>query len=129
MRNYLGRIVLLVEDYEKSANFYEKNFGFTRFFDVTTDVGQRFLHIGSKPSDSLGIWFLKADTKKQKERVGNQTAEQPTMVIYTQELETLYERLKNNNVRFKTDVIKTPEYSFFHCFDLDGNEIIVTELQ
>ena len=42
MRNYLGRIVLLVEDYEKSANFYEKNFGFTRFFDVTTDVGQRF---------------------------------------------------------------------------------------
>lgn len=38
MRNYLGRIVLLVEDYEKSANFYEKNFGFTRFFDVTTDV-------------------------------------------------------------------------------------------
>lgn len=128
MKNYLGRIVLLVEDYEKSANFYETNFGFKRMFDVTTDVGQRFLHIGNEPLDSLGIWFLKADTKKQRERVGNQTGEQPTMVIYTTEIETLYKQLKSNGVKLKTEIIKTPEYAFLHCYDIDGNEIVVSEL-
>jgi len=129
MKNHLGRIVLLVEDYEESADFYETNFGFKRMYDVTTDVGQRFLHIGSESFETIGIWFLKADTKKQKDRVGNQTGEQPTMVIYTNEIETLYERLKSNRVKLKTEIIKTPEYAFFHCYDLDGNEIIVTELK
>jgi len=128
MKNYLGRIVLLVEDYEQSASFYEVNFGFKRMFDVTTDVGQRFLHLGREPLDSLGIWFLKADTKKQRERIGNQTGEQPTMVIYTTDIEALYERLLNNKVKLKTEIVKTPEYAFFHCYDMDGNEIIVSEL-
>lgn len=130
MKNYLGRIVLLVDDYEKSARFYETNFGFKRIFDVTTDVGQRFLHIGEESGVSpMGIWFLKADTKAQKERIGNQTGEQPTMVIYTTGIRALYDQLKKNDVRLKTEIVKTPEYSFFHCYDADGNEIIVTELK
>jgi len=128
MKNYLGRIVLLVEDYEKSAHFYETNFGFKRIFDVTTDVGQRFLHIGTDPLDALGIWFLKADTKAQKERIGNQTAEQPAIVIYSTDIKQLFEKLKANSVKLKTEIIKTPEYSFFHCYDHDGNEIVVAEL-
>lgn len=129
MKNYLGRIVLLVEDYEKSAHFYETNFGFKRIFDVTTDVGQRFLHLGTDPLDSFGIWFLKADTKTQKERVGNQTGEQPAMVIYTNDIENLYQHLKNNKVKLKTEIVKTPEYDFFHCHDIDGNELIVSEIK
>ena len=128
MKNYLGRIVLLVDDYEKSARFYETNFGFKRMFDVTTDVGQRFLHIGNDPQDALGIWFLKADTKTQKERIGNQTGEQPTMVIYTTEIEELFDRLVKNGTNLKSGIVKTPEYAFFHCYDIDGNEIVVTEL-
>jgi predicted enzyme related to lactoylglutathione lyase len=128
MKNYLGRIVLLVNDYEKSAQFYETHFGFKRMFDVTTDVGQRFLHIGAEPLDTLGIWFLKADSKKQKERVGNQTGEQPTLVIYTTEIEELHERLSKHKVKLKGGLVKTPDYSFFHCYDIDGNELVVTEL-
>src|SRR5690606_34239109 len=107
----------------------ETIFGFKLMYDVTTDVGQRFLHIVSESFETIGIWFLKADTKKQKDRVGNQTGEQPTMVIYTNEIETLYERLKSNHAKLKTEIIKTPEYAFFHCYDSDGNEIIVIELK
>lgn len=128
MKNQLGRIVLLIEDYEKSADFYETNFGFKRLFDETTDAGQRFLHIGSGPHDSSGIWFLKADTQSQKERIGNQTGGQPTMVIYTTHIDVLYDRLKRNKVKLKTEIIKMSGYAFFHCYDVDGNEIIVTEL-
>lgn len=129
MKNYLGRIILLIEDYEAAASFYEKNFGFKKMFDVTTDVGQRFLHMGSDPLDTLGIWFLKADTKEQKERIGNQTSGQPTMVIYTTSLEELFQKLKENNVKIKIEPVLTPDYKFFHCFDLYGNEIVVVEIK
>ena len=129
MKNYLGRVILLVDDYEKASQFYEENFGFVRLFDVTTDVGQRFLHIGSEPLDSLGIWFLKAEGKEQKARIGNQTAGQPTLVIYTTDLDQQYAKMKSNGVKIKVEPVKTPEYSFFHCYDSMGNELIVTELK
>lgn len=129
MKNYLGRIIILIEDYEEASAFYEQNFGFKRIFDVTTDVGQRFLHIGTDPIDTLGIWFLKADSKEQKERVGDQTCGQPTMVIYTTSLEELYRKLKENNVKIKIEPVWTPGYKFLHCFDLYGNEIVVVEIQ
>jgi predicted enzyme related to lactoylglutathione lyase len=128
MKNYLGRIILLVEDYEPAAEFYEKNFGFKKIFDVKTDVGQRFLHIASDPLDSAGIWFLKAESKDQRLRVGNQTAGQPTMVIYTTSLNETFELLGKNGVRVTVKPVLTPAYKYLHCLDLYGNEIVVVEI-
>lgn len=128
MKNYLGRIVLLVKDYEEATTFYENNFGFKKMFDVTTDVGQRILHIGTDPMDSLGIWFLKADSKQQQASIGNQTAGQPAMIIYTTSIEELHEKLKRNSVKITVAPVTTPEYKFFHCCDLYGNEIVVVEI-
>ncbi|MDB5110726.1 MAG: Glyoxalase/bleomycin resistance protein/dioxygenase [Mucilaginibacter sp.] len=129
MKNYLGRVIILVNDYEATADFYSANFDFVRIFDVTTDVGQRFLHMGADQLSTLGIWFLKAEGKQQENLVGKQTGGQPTLVIYTDNLDELYQRVKSNNVKIKVEPISTPGYKFFHCFDLYGNEIIVAELQ
>ncbi len=129
MKNYLGRIVLLVNDYDEATNFYEDNFGFKKMYDVTTDVGQRFLHIGTDPLDSMGIWFIKADGKQQADRIGNQTSQQPAMVIYTTALEELYIKLKGNGVTIHVEPVITPDYKFLHCRDLYGNEIVVVEIK
>ncbi len=128
MKNHLGRMILLVDDYEKAANFYAENFGFTKIFDVTTDAGQRYLHMGGDSAETMAIWFLKAETKDQKDRIGDQTAGQPTMVIYTSGLEETYQKLKSNGVRIKVEPVLTPGYKFFHCLDQCGNEIVVVEL-
>lgn len=128
MKNQIGRIVILVEDYDTALEFYQKNFGFKILHDVTTDVGQRFLHIGTDKRDALGIWFLKPEGKEQKLRVGTQTAGQPTIVIYTTDINELYKQLKSNDVGIKVELVTTPEYKFFHCLDLCGNEIVVVEL-
>lgn len=129
MKNYLGRIILLVEDYEPAAAFYERNFGFQKLYDVTTDVGQRFLHMGTDPTDSLGIWFLKAEGKEQQKQIGKQTGGHPAMVIYTTDLEKLHNHLAENGVTIKVAPVKTPDYQFLHCLDLYGNEIVVVEIQ
>ncbi len=129
MKNYPGRMILLIEDYEKARSFYENNFGFKKIYDVTTDAGQRFLHMGSDSTDKFGIWFLKAESKEQKERIGNQTAGQPTLVIYTTSLDLLNKKLNENQVKIKVPPVLTPEYKFLHCLDLYGNEIVVVEIK
>lgn len=127
MKNYLGRLILLVEDYEKAADFYEANFGFKRIFDQTTSVGQRILHMGIGLTDNMGIWFLKADSKEQKERIGNQTGGQPCMVIYTSSLNETHVTLTANKVEINVEPVLAKDYKFLHCRDLYGNEIVVVE--
>ncbi|MGF7038672.1 VOC family protein [Mucilaginibacter lappiensis] len=125
IKNHIGRLIILVNDFDEALNFYEKNFSAKVLVDYTTTEGQRFLHIGFDTADAIGIWFLKGDG----ERIGNQTAGEPTFVMYTNTLDALYQKLLKNGVKIKLKPVYADTYSFFHCYDLYGNEIIITELK
>lgn len=124
IRNQIGRIVILVNDYEDALKFYQLNFDCKVLVDYTTTEGQRFLHVGDDVS-ATGIWFLKSADN----RVGNQTNGEPVFVMYTNALDALYQKLTTNNVKIKQVPVYADDYSFFHCYDLYGNEIIVAELK
>lgn len=128
MKNYLGRMILLVNDYENAAAFYEKNFGWERLFDESGEEGRRYLHLGLRELN-VGIWLLKAEAADEKALVGRQTAGQPTMVIYTENLAGLYRRLLENDVKIKVKPVKSAAFHYLHCLDYDGNEIVVVELK
>ena len=128
MHNYIGRMILLVDDYEEASNFYEKNFSFKKIHDITTDTGQRFLQIGTEDPNSCALWFLKADGQSQKDTIGKQTSGQPAMVIYTDAFDQLYQRILDNQVAVTVKPVNTPGYQYFHCLDLYGNEIIIINL-
>src|SRR3989339_1876509 len=123
MKIRLGRVIILVEDYDKAFEFYEKNFFCKKLYEATTPDGQRFLHISFSDDDGIGIWFLKADSLEQKDNIGKQTAGQPTIVIYTDDVEELYRHLQNNGVKIIEELVSTSESKFFHCLDLYGNRI------
>lgn len=128
MKNVLGRIVILVNDYDEAFRFYEENLGCKKFFDLTDESGKRFLHISFDSESSAGIWFLKAQGEEQISRIGNQTAGSPVLVIYTDSIEEIYERFIKNNVR----IVKGPEASeesvSINFLDLYGNEIVIVQL-
>lgn len=128
MKTRIGRVIILVEDYDKAFEFYEKNFFCKKLYEATTPDGQRFLHVSFSDSDGIGIWFLKADSLEQENKIGRQTAGQPTIVIYTDEIDGLYQHLQNNGVKIIEKLIATPESKFFHCLDLYGNRITVVQL-
>ena len=128
MKNYLGRMVLLVKDYEAAAKFYEKNFGFHRLHDTTSAEGERYLHLGTKGEHALGIWLLLASAEEQQHKVGHQTGGAPLMVIYTSDIIELYQQLIVNKVSISKKPMLGDSFRFLHCLDLYGNEIVVVEL-
>lgn len=128
IENHIGRIVILVSDYEAALSFYQKNFNCKILVDYKTGDGQRFLHVGFDTEEAIAIWFLKVDAEDPGQIVGKQTGGQPTFVIYTNALNLQYQKLLNNGVTIKRKPVYTDAFSFFHCYDLYGNEIIVTEL-
>lgn len=128
MKNYLGRMIVLVNDYEAAAKFYEKNFGFHRLFDTTSPEGERYLHLGTKGENVLGIWLMLATTEEQQQKVGHQTGGAPLMVIYTSDIIELYQQLIVNKVAISKKPMLGDSFRFLHCLDLYGNELVVVEL-
>jgi len=123
----LGRTVLLVKDYDEALHFYRDVFNARILFDQDSSFGLRFLHI-ALGNDAHGIWLLKAETKQELIRVGQQTADQPALVLYTDNLDACYRHLKEKNVTIKLEPATNPAYSFFHCLDLYGNELVIVQL-
>lgn len=126
MKTRLGRAVILVDDYDKAFAFYEKNFFCKKIHDSTAN-GQRYLHIAFSDNEGIGVWFLKADNR-QNEKIGMQTAGQPTLVIYTDIIDELYKHIQSNQVRVIETLVSTAESKFFQCLDLYGNRLTIVEL-
>lgn len=124
----LGRVVILVDDYDKAFDFYSTNFFCKKIYDAVSEDGRRYLHIGFNESDTAGIWFLLADNTDQQNKLGNQTGGQPTIVLYTDQCEILYEHLLSKEITIIEPLVSAPGSKFFHCLDLYGNRITVVEL-
>ena len=127
MKTSLGRVIILVEDYDQAFDFYAKNFFCKKLYDGIAPGGGRYLHIGFSEDEKQGIWFLQAG-ETQQNLIGHQTGGQPTLVIYTDEVEQLYNHLLSNDVTIINELVNTNNSKFFHCLDLYGNRITVVEL-
>ncbi len=128
MKTDLGRVVILVNDYDEAFEFYKENFNCKKFFDITQFDGKRYLHISFGGESRAGLWFIKAETEEQKSLVGKQTAGTPLLVMYTDSLEEMTESFSEKGVKFKTEPIITDDYMSVHVYDLYGNEIVFVQL-
>lgn len=128
MKTQLGRITILVEDYDEAFKFYEQNLGCKKFFDLTDENGKRYLHVSFNSESPAGIWFLKPETEEQRKRIGSQTSGMPAFVLYTDAFEELLENLIRNNVKITKLPEVTQEYLSVNFLDLYGNEIVLVQL-
>ncbi len=125
MKTRLGRAIILVDDYDKAFEFYESNFFCKKIHDDISPDGRRFVHIAFSEDDDIGIWFLKTDLSKEEYTPGRQTAGLPTLVIYTDHIEALYEHVQNNGVRIIERLYPDSTSPYFHCLDLYGNKLTI----
>ena len=76
----LGRLVILVTDYDTAIAFYQDKLGMEVFVDMAVGA-QRYVHLRLPEQPSVGVWLLQAQTQAQRDRVGDQTGGQPVGVF------------------------------------------------
>ena len=79
----LGRVVMLVTDLDEAHDFYTRGLGFSVLLDARISEDFRALHVGTGGPADPGIWLLDSTS----DRVGSQTGADPTLVLYSTDLD------------------------------------------
>lgn len=98
MLGELGRLSVLVEDYDDAIEFYTERLGFELLFDGHLDDETRLVHLELPTQEGVGVWLFEARSDEMRERVGNQTAGAPLWVFYTDDSRGVYEELQVRGV-------------------------------
>jgi predicted enzyme related to lactoylglutathione lyase len=122
----LGRVVVLVRDYDEALDFYCTAFGAHVLFDAPSPLGGRYLHVGFGGETGAGIWLLRVGPDA--ERVGRQTGGEPVAVFYTSDVEGAVARVTEAGGAILRPVESTGDASFAHVADLYGNVFVLVEL-
>jgi catechol 2,3-dioxygenase-like lactoylglutathione lyase family enzyme len=124
----IGRMILLVKDYEEALGFYVDKLGFEKIYDETTPDGLRYVHVGLSGQEDVGLWMLKAATG-EKSLVGRQAGGEPLFVFYTDDCKKNYETLRERGVEFLYEPEDSEGDIHVHFKDLYGNQIVMVQLK
>ena len=123
----LGRIVVLVRDYDAALAFYRAAFGATVLFDAPTASGGRYLHLGFGSVPGVGVWLMRAG-EADSERVGRQTGGEPLAVFYTPDVRAALGRAEAAGGAVVRPLETADGAQFAHVADLYGNIFLLVEL-
>lgn len=123
----LGRLVVLVEDYDAALAFYQAAFGARVLFDAPSPTGGRYLHVGFGSDDSAGVWFLRA-AGEAGARVGRQSGGEPLAVFYTSDVHASVARARVAGADIVRPIETAGGASFAHVSDLYGNVFVLVEM-
>jgi predicted enzyme related to lactoylglutathione lyase len=116
----LGRMTLPVEDTDAAACFYADAFGFVTLFDRVLPSGFRAVHIGPPGQDAVGLWLFPVE---------HATAPgHPMLVLYVDYLDAALDRLAGLGVMPTQGPVRDARSAFAHVLDLDGNDVVLVEL-
>jgi len=123
----LGRVVVLVHDYDDALAFYGAAFGARVLFDAPSPAGDRYLHVGFGGEAGVGVWFLRANGEAAV-RVGRQTGGEPLAVLYASDVRAAVERAESAGAEVVRPIDSADGASFAHVADLYGNVFVLVEL-
>ena len=124
----IGRMILLVKEYEEALSFYVGKLGFQKIYDQTVSDELRYVHIGLPGQEDIGLWMLKAGTG-EKSLVGRQAGGEPLFVLYTDDCKKTYATLRQRGVEFLYEPEDTEGDIHVHFKDVYGNQIVMVELK
>jgi catechol 2,3-dioxygenase-like lactoylglutathione lyase family enzyme len=120
MLSAVGRIVAGVDDQEAALAFYRDVLGFEVLHDSDAG-GFRYLHVGLAAHDGVGLWLFPRPE-------GERPLERPLIVLYTDTLDGVLERLSAAAVDV-WNVRDDGASRSAHFRDVAGNVLIVAELR
>lgn len=127
MLGRLGRLSVLVDDYDEAIAFYTEKLGFEVLYDGSLEDGTRIVHLELPTQRGSGVWLFEADTEEQRERVGNQTGGAPLGVFYTDDCRGVAEEMEERGVEIG-EIRESSDDDSVHFEDCYGNRFVLVEL-
>ncbi|WP_339656110.1 VOC family protein [uncultured Maribacter sp.] len=121
MKQFIARIAVVVDDYDKAIEFYTKKMDFLLIEDTDLDEGKRWVIVAPQGSNECALVLAKADGDEQASRVGNQTGGRVFLFLYTDNFWRDYYKMVERGIKFSREPEKKP-YGMVAVFkDLYGN--------
>jgi catechol 2,3-dioxygenase-like lactoylglutathione lyase family enzyme len=121
LKQYLGHIALVVDDYDRAIAFYTRQLNFDLIENTPLSETKRWVVVAPKGPSQCKILLAKAANEEQKSRIGNQTGGRVFLFLYTDNFERDYLELKLKGVEFVREPVKE-NYGRVAVFrDLYGN--------
>lgn len=124
MQQHMAHLALVVNDYDEAIAFYTQKLHFTLIEDTKLDAKKRWVIIAppnSSHSTGCNLLLAKAANEEQRSRVGNQTGGRVFLFMYTDNFQSDYQNLLENNIKIVREPI-TESYGTVAVFaDLYGN--------
>ena len=121
MKQHLGALALLVNDYDQSIQWYTQKLRFELIEDVDMGHGKRWILLAPPGSLETRLLLAKANGEEQRSRVGNQTGGRVFLVLHTDDFGRDWTRMTDAGVHFRENP-RHEAYGIVAVFeDLCGN--------
>jgi catechol 2,3-dioxygenase-like lactoylglutathione lyase family enzyme len=121
MKQTIGRIALLVRDYDEAIAYYTTCLGFALIEDTPLGDGKRWIVVAPPGGSGTALLLAKAATPEQAARVGDQAGGRVFLFLGTDDFWRDYHEMKSRGVTF-TEQPRQEAYGTVAVFvDLYGN--------
>ncbi len=122
MAQYIGRVALVVRDYDEAIAFYTGALGFDLIEDTDLGNGKRWVLVRPPGDGGTSLLLAKAVGREQTGRIGNQTGGRVFLFLHTDDFWGDYEVMRRRGVRF-LEQPRREAYGIVVVFeDLYGNK-------
>lgn len=121
MKQTIGQISLVVENYDDAIDFYVNKLGFELLEDKQMSETKRWVRIAPKGSTETCLLLAQAATEEQKSRIGNQSGGRVFLFLYTDDIERDYQNLLDNNIKISRGLVNEAWGKVLVFEDLYGN--------
>ncbi|WDE04578.1 VOC family protein [Thalassomonas viridans] len=122
MKQSIGHIALVVNDYDEAIDFYTKKLSFELLEDTyQAEQDKRWVLIAPPGSDGVSLLLAKASSPEQQACVGNQSGGRVFLFLNTDDFWRDYKQMTAQGVKFVREPVEQ-EYGTVAVFaDLYGN--------
>lgn len=118
----VSHITILVQDQDQALDFYTEKLGFETRQDEQLKNGLRWLVVGPKDQNDIGLVLLRADSKDGAAAVGHQGGDGVLLVFNTNDCLQTFKELKKKGVVFAGTPQERPWGMEVVFKDLYGNK-------
>lgn len=121
MRQHIGLVTLVVNDYDEAIAYFTETLGFARLQDASIEGGKRWVVVAPQGAAATGLLLAKAANGAQRQAVGSQSGGRVFLFLFTDDFERDYAGYRDRGVRFVEGPRQEPYGTVAVFTDLYGN--------